>query len=74
MIDMLITQPADAKFGYLLAHGAGAGMTNPFLNAITDLLIERGIAVFRFEFTYMTERKTKGLRRIPIRLAQASSA
>lgn len=65
MIDMLITQPADAKFGYLLAHGAGAGMTSPFLNAITDLLIERGIAVFRFEFTYMTERKTKGLRRPP---------
>ena len=40
-------------------------MTNPFLNAVTELLVERGIAVFRFEFNYMTERKTKGSRRPP---------
>lgn len=65
MIDILVTQPADAEFAYLLAHGAGAGMINPFLNAITELLVERGIAVYRFEFTYMTERKTKGSRRPP---------
>ena len=67
MIDILVTQRADAKFAYLLAHGAGADMTTPFLNAITGLLVDRSIAVFRFEFTYMTERKTKGLRRPPPR-------
>ena len=65
MIDMLVTQPANAEFAYLLAHGAGAGMTNPFLSAIADLLAERAIAVIRFEFRYMSERKTTGSRRPP---------
>jgi uncharacterized protein len=49
----LLQTPPKARAGYVLAHGAGAGMTHPFMTAIADGLAERGIATFRFQFLYM---------------------
>jgi hypothetical protein len=51
----------------VLAHGAGAGITSPFLESMAGLLAERGIAVTRFEFQYMAARRTGGSKRPPPR-------
>ena len=52
-----------------LAHGAGAGMSHPFLSAAAAGLAERGIATLRYQFPYM-ERGSR--RPDPPRLAQAT--
>jgi predicted alpha/beta-hydrolase family hydrolase len=49
---------------FLFAHGAGAGMDTPFMNAVAEGLEERGIRVIRFEFPYMAARR-RGERRGP---------
>lgn len=49
----------------VLAHGAGAPMTSPFLEAMTGLLTKRGLRVSRFEFAYMAQRRKDGKRRPP---------
>lgn len=58
----LATGPVDAAVRFLCAHGAGAGMETPFLNAIAQLLGERGVGMLRFEFAYMARRRESGLR------------
>ena len=60
----LITGPPDAAVRFLCAHGAGAGMETSFLKAIADLLAERSIAMYRFEFAYMAARR-QGARKAP---------
>jgi predicted alpha/beta-hydrolase family hydrolase len=45
----------DPQAGYVLAHGAGAGMRHPFMTAIAKSLAERGISVLRYEFAYMEQ-------------------
>jgi len=45
--------PPKARACLILAHGAGAGMTHPTMNAIAEGLAERGIATLRFQFPYM---------------------
>jgi uncharacterized protein len=56
----LTTGPGDAAIRFLCAHGAGAGMATPFLQAMARLLGERGVAVLRFEFAYMARRAETG--------------
>jgi predicted alpha/beta-hydrolase family hydrolase len=51
----LLSMPPDARACLVLAHGAGAGMTHPFMQAIADGLGGRGIASFRFQFPYMEQ-------------------
>ena len=51
--------PPSARALLVLAHGAGAGMRHPFLEAMARGLVERGIASFRYEFAYMEERKRR---------------
>jgi uncharacterized protein len=68
MPDILVT-PAQAGKStpttLLLAHGAGAPMDSPFLQAIAALMAARGLRVVRFEFIYMSARRTGGKRRPP---------
>jgi predicted alpha/beta-hydrolase family hydrolase len=52
----LLLQPEGARLLYVLAHGAGAGMRHPFLEAIAQRLAERGIATLRYQFPYMERR------------------
>jgi predicted alpha/beta-hydrolase family hydrolase len=60
----LITGPTDAAVHFLCAHGAGAGMETPFLKVAAELLAERGVATYRFEFAYMAARR-QGARKPP---------
>jgi predicted alpha/beta-hydrolase family hydrolase len=54
----LLEQPAKAKACYVIAHGAGAGMMHPFMQAVANGLHERRIATLRYQFPYM-EQGTK---------------
>src|SRR5947209_6341793 len=47
--------PPNARACCVLAHGAGAGMTHPFMTAIANGLAERGIATLRYQFPYMEQ-------------------
>jgi predicted alpha/beta-hydrolase family hydrolase len=65
----LLQRPPQASACYVMAHGAGAGMTHPFMAAIANGLAERGIATLRYQFPYMEQ----GSRRLdPPKLAQAA--
>jgi predicted alpha/beta-hydrolase family hydrolase len=48
-----------ATAGYVLAHGAGAGMTHPFMAAVAKGLAERSVATLRYEFPYMQARSKR---------------
>jgi uncharacterized protein len=54
----LLQVPHGARACYVLAHGAGAGMSHPFMAAVANGLAERGIATMRYQFPYM-ERGSK---------------
>ena len=57
----------------LLAHGAGAAMDTPFMEAVAQGCAARGLRVARFEFAYMAARRSGGPKRPPpkIELLQA---
>lgn len=67
MTDFLTVGPREAETRVLLAHGAGAPITSPFLEKMTGLLVERGLEISRFEFDYMAARRSGGKRRPPPR-------
>lgn len=52
-ISALLVRPPLARACYVLAHGAGAGMTHPSMETIASGLGERGIATLRYQFPYM---------------------
>jgi uncharacterized protein len=49
----LVQAASHPRAGYILAHGAGAGMTHPFLTAVAKGLQEREVSVLRYQFPYM---------------------
>src|SRR5437867_3079876 len=55
----LLLRPSDARWLYVLAHGAGAGMRHPFLETIARALAERGVATLRYQFPYMERRASR---------------
>jgi uncharacterized protein len=57
-VSALIERPDAPSAGYVLAHGAGAGMTHPFMARAAVALAARGIATLRYQFPYM-ERGSK---------------
>src|SRR5919197_6339918 len=65
----LLLMPPRARACYVLAHGAGAGMTHPFMAAVATELGERGIASLRYQFPYMEQG---GRRPDPPKLAHAT--
>ena len=45
---------ADGAFAtYVFAHGAGAGMRHPFMQAIAEGLAACGVSVLRYQFPFM---------------------
>ncbi len=56
-ISALLDRPRAARACLVLAHGAGAPMTHPFLAAVAAGLAERAVATLRYNFPYM-ERKS----------------
>ncbi len=63
----LIDGPQDAALTLAFAHGAGAPMDTPFMNAFAEGLAARGWRIVRFEFPYMAKRRADGKRRPPDR-------
>ena len=49
----LLQVPRQATGCFVMVHGAGAGMTHPFLKAVATGLFDRMIATLRFQFRYM---------------------
>lgn len=49
----LLTTPDDPFAAYVFAHGAGAGMTHKFMEAVAAGLGARSIATLRYQFPYM---------------------
>jgi predicted alpha/beta-hydrolase family hydrolase len=47
-----------ARAAFVFAHGAGAGMTHPFMTDLALALAERGVATLRYQFPFM-ERGSK---------------
>src|SRR5215207_9772930 len=54
----LLERPDVPSAAYVLAHGAGAGMTHPFMARAASALAARGMATLRYQFPYM-ERSSK---------------
>lgn len=59
VVSALELAPRDAEACFVFAHGAGAGMTHPFMAAAADALAARRVATLRYQFAYME----KGTRR-----------
>ncbi|MBX3072250.1 MAG: hypothetical protein KF883_17245 [Thermomicrobiales bacterium] len=72
-ISMLWQVPDNPVAALVLAHGAGAGMTHKSMISIAEGLIERNIAVLRFNFPYM-ERGSKRPDTPPVAHAAIRSA
>jgi predicted alpha/beta-hydrolase family hydrolase len=52
-VSALLLRPDNARACFVLAHGAGAGMSHPFMETVATGLAERGIATLRYQFPYM---------------------
>jgi len=56
----VLERPENARQLLVLAHGAGAGMSHPFMKSLSTELGSVRVATLRYQFPYMEER-----RRIP---------
>ena len=56
-VSALLLLPAEARVMLALAHGAGAGMTHPFLALLAAELAAVGVATLRYQFPYMEQRR-----------------
>jgi predicted alpha/beta-hydrolase family hydrolase len=52
-VSALLSKPQQPRACLVLAHGAGAGMTHPFMEDVATGLGERGVATLRYQFPYM---------------------
>jgi predicted alpha/beta-hydrolase family hydrolase len=68
-VSALLIRPTQARACFVFAHGAGAGMTHPFMETFAAGLGERGVASLRYQFPYM-EKGSK--RPDPPDIAQAA--
>jgi uncharacterized protein len=55
----LLQVPHRARVCCVLAHGAGAGMSHPFMAAVADGLAERSLATLRYQFPYMEQGRKR---------------
>jgi predicted alpha/beta-hydrolase family hydrolase len=52
-VSAILLRPPQAWAGFVLAHGAGAGMRHPFMEGIAQALARHGMATVRYQFPYM---------------------
>jgi predicted alpha/beta-hydrolase family hydrolase len=52
-VSALLDAPPGAHACYVMAHGAGAGMTHSFIAAVAKGLADRGIATLRYQFPFV---------------------
>jgi uncharacterized protein len=53
-VEALLSRPDAARWLYVLAHGAGAGMRHRFMNDIAERLAARHVATLRYEYPYIS--------------------
>lgn len=58
-VSALLTRPSEPSALLVLAHGAGADMHHRFMAEITAALVERGLAVLRYQFPYTEQGKKR---------------
>ena len=68
-VSALLDRPPQTRACFVFAHGAGAGMSHPSMEAVSAGLGERGVATLRYQFPYM-EKGSK--RPDPPAVAQAA--
>jgi predicted alpha/beta-hydrolase family hydrolase len=56
-VSALLCRPAKARRLLVLAHGAGAGMSHPFMAKLAEGLAGVGFATLRYQFPYMEQRR-----------------
>src|SRR5256714_3107891 len=56
-VGALLMRPTKPRWLLVLAHGAGAGMSHPFLANLANELAAAGVASLRYQFPYMEERR-----------------
>ena len=56
-VSAILVRPAKARWLLALAHGAGAGMTHPFMEKLAGELADAGVASFRYQFPYMEQKR-----------------
>jgi uncharacterized protein len=52
-VSALLIRPKQARACFVFAHGAGAGITHPFMETVATGLCERDVATLRYQFPYM---------------------
>jgi predicted alpha/beta-hydrolase family hydrolase len=52
VVSTLVVTPSRPTAWYVFAHGAGAGMRHPFMEALARRLAGRGIGTLRYQFPY----------------------
>ena len=65
--DFLLDGTSDASLTVCLAHGAGAPMDSPFMQAFAEGIAAAGLRAARFEFPYMAELRQNGVKKPPDR-------
>jgi len=77
-VSALLLRPLAARACYVLAHGAGAGMTHRFMEEIAVGLADREIATLRYQFPYMEKGSKRpdapALAQATVRAAVAEAA
>ncbi len=56
-VSALLLTPKNPKYLLVLAHGAGAPMTHPFMQNLSESLATHSVATFRYNFPYMEESR-----------------
>jgi predicted alpha/beta-hydrolase family hydrolase len=74
----LLTRPPRPRACFVFAHGAGAGMTHPFMEKAALGLGERHVATLRYQFPYMEKAGKRpdspAVARAAVRAAVAEAA
>src|SRR6266568_1699227 len=56
-VSALLWRPAKSRRLLVLGHGAGAGMSHPFMEKLAGELAGVGVATLRYQFPYMEQRR-----------------
>lgn len=76
-VSALLMRPREARACFVLAHGAGAGMTHAFMESVAQGLAARHIATLRYQFPYMEKGSKRpdppALARATVRAAVAAA-
>ncbi|MEO0896349.1 MAG: alpha/beta family hydrolase [Bacteroidota bacterium] len=71
-VDWLYMEPKNPLAVLVLSHGAGAGMQHQNMESIAQSMYHAGLAVFRFNFTYMQKGGGRESQKVSVATIQAA--